>query len=181
MKIWLLYNHVQFQPGIARVSFEWNCQAPPTFCMLPHHWLCTITIHYAVSIVWETHFRDISFPDSYKVRFTHAWMLLMCTHQSICVWHQTGTAWRQSSGRSSGPSPPTVGASCVWRGMEGSAWQFVSWEEGFSRASHSSLNWISSIWHYGMDCGNLYPCTALVLTTVWEDNYLNLSDCSSVC
>jgi len=96
----------------------------------------------------------------------------MCTHQSICVWHQTGTAWRQSSGRSSGPSPPTVGASCVWRGMEGSAWLSASWEEGFSRASHSSLNWISSIWHYGMDYGNLYLHTALFLTTVWEDNKL---------
>ena len=91
-----------------------------------------------------------------------------CAHtKSICVWHQT---WRQSSGRSSGPSPPTLGASCVWRGMAGSAWLSASWEEGFSRASHSSLNWISSIWHYGMDCGNLYVYTALVLTTVWEDN-----------
>ena len=110
-----------------------------------------------------------SFPDSYKVSFIHCMdAACWCAHtKSICVWHQT---WRQSSGRSSGPSPPTLGASCVWRGMVGSAWLSASWEEGFSRASHSSLNWISSIWHYGMDCGNLYVYTALVLTTVWEDN-----------
>ena len=104
-----------------------------------------------------------------QVYTLHGCCMLMCTHQSICVWHQTGTAWRQSSGRSSGPSPPTLGASCVWRGMAGSAWLSASWEEGFSRASHSSLNFLYlPLWY--MDYGNLYLCTALVLTTFWEDN-----------
>ena len=54
----------------------------------------------------------------------------LSTYQSTHVWPQTETVWWLSSCRNIGPSPPTVGASCVLRGMVEPTWLSVSWEAG---------------------------------------------------
>ena len=65
-----------------------------------------------------------------KARFVQYRNSCIRTYQSTGVWPQTETAWRLSSGRNTGPSPPTVGASCVLRGTVEPTWLSVSWEAG---------------------------------------------------